>query len=267
MGEISQYGGVLRAAEFAFRPMPGGCSVATPVGPERGAEHIQLDVVRIPPGAIWAPDESMDEENVVVVFAGSGKGGVGGEVAAIGRASALHAPTGQGLRLAATGNEELVGYVWRTRLTGAERHGTAPRTTGTLWDDDVQLRGFTGTGEAPMPDGTRPARMNFIFWPGSGSARLCLHCGIQEPGEVFNVHTHPESDEAFIAFEGVGQIYHLDRWHDVRAGDVLFARPGVPHGAGNPYQGPDARRFVTCGGPTPFDARLYARAGLSQEVR
>ena len=109
--------------------------------------------------------------------------------------------------------------------------------------------------------------MNFLFWPGTGSARLCLHCGIQQPGQTFNVHQHPDSEEAFIAFEGEGQMYLIDRWHDVSPGDVLFAAPGVPHGTRNPHTGPDARRFATCGGPTPFDPVLYERAGVTTEVR
>jgi quercetin dioxygenase-like cupin family protein len=266
MGEMSPYGGILRAAEFDFRPHD-GYRVATPVGPDQGAEQIRLDVVRVAPGGVWEPEATADEENTVVVYAGFGKGSVGDEVFALSRASALHAPTGRGLRLTATANEELVCYVWRTRLTGTERRGTDPAVASTLWNDKIQLRGFTGTGEVPMPEGVRPATMNFIFWPGSGSARLCLHCGIQQPGELFNVHSHPASDEAFMAFEGVGQLYLLDRWIDVTAGDVLFARPQVPHGARNPHTGPAARRFVTCGGPCPFDPVLYARAGLSEEVR
>jgi quercetin dioxygenase-like cupin family protein len=103
-----------------------------------------------------------------------------------------------------------------------------------------------------------------VFWPGTGSARLCLHCGIHEPGHTFNIHQHPESEEAFIAFEGEGQAYLVDRWHDLRPGDVFFAAPGVPHGTRN--LSTSGTRFAVCGGPTPFDALLYARGGVSSQV-
>jgi mannose-6-phosphate isomerase-like protein (cupin superfamily) len=86
------------------------------------------------------------------------------------------------------------------------------------------------------------------------------------PGETFNVHIHPASEDAFIVYEGVGQMYLGDRWVDVERGDMTFAPPFVPHGARNPHTGPAARRFVTCGGPTPFDPFLYDAAGVSAEV-
>lgn len=95
--------------------------------------------------------------------------------------------------------------------------------------------------------------MNFLFWPGTGSPQLCLHCGFMQPGEYFSVHIHPESEEAFIVFEGTGQL-HLDgEWIDAAPGDVLYAPPGA--------------RFATCGGPTPFDPVLYQRSGVSPEVQ
>jgi glyoxylate utilization-related uncharacterized protein len=121
-------------------------------------------------------------------------------------------------------------------------------------------------GKEVIPPEQR-ATMNFVFWPGTGSCQMCLHCGVQQPGETFSVHLHTHSDEAFIAFEGVGQMYLADHWVDVEAGDVLFAQPMVLHGARNPHTGPDAQRFVTCGGPIPWDAFLYDAAGVSCDVR
>jgi quercetin dioxygenase-like cupin family protein len=87
------------------------------------------------------------------------------------------------------------------------------------------------------------------------------------PGEYFNVHVHPESEEAFIAFEGSGQLYLDDRWIDATEGDVLYAPPGIPHGTRHPDPDPAGPRFVTCGGPTPFDPVLYHRAGVPADVR
>jgi uncharacterized RmlC-like cupin family protein len=176
----------------------------------------------------------------------------------------MYAPTGSATSMVA-GSKGALLYVWRSMLLSGRRRSAAPKLFGSLWDSDTQLRGFKGIAQVDAANNL--ATMNFVFWPGTGCSQLCLHCGIQQPGETFNVHIHPESDEAFIAFEGVGQVFLRDRWIDVAAGDVLYAAPGVPHGARNPHLGPDARRFVTCGGPTPYDPALYIQAGVTTEVQ
>ncbi|MEU2775760.1 cupin domain-containing protein [Streptomyces sp. NPDC007162] len=255
---------IITAAEFTFHPVPGTrTTVATPASPAAGATHVTLHVVRIAPGESYVPERSAAEENTVVVFSGAGTAAVGEQARPVGRGSAAYAPTGHPLTLGA-GDQGMTAYVWRTPLAGAPT-GSDPVLHSSLWDDTTQLRGFDGTGQIEAAE--RRATMNFVFWPGTGSSRLCLHCGIQQPGETFNVHLHPDSDEAFIAFEGVGQMYLRDRWIDVGAGDVLYAAPGVLHGARNPHTGPTARRFVTCGGPSPYDPALYSAAGHSSQVR
>jgi mannose-6-phosphate isomerase-like protein (cupin superfamily) len=256
---------IIHAGELEFVPLPGRkIAIATPVSPEIGSHHITLHVIRITPGESWSPPRSAAEENTAVVFAGSGTARVGGRSQAAEPAAAAYAPTGLALTLTA-GEEELTAYVWRAPLIEGRRPSASPTVFSTLWDETTQLRGFAGTGQV-TPDARR-ATMNFVFWPGTGSSQLCLHCGVQQPGETFNVHLHDEADEAFIAFEGVGQMYLADRWVDVSAGDVLYAAPRVLHGARNPQTGPGARRFVTCGGPAPFDPVLYAAAGLTTEVK
>ncbi|MFF2729647.1 cupin domain-containing protein [Streptomyces sp. NPDC058008] len=276
---------IIASADFGFAPLPGRrTTLATPVSPAAGATHVTLHVVRVAPGESFSPEASAEEENTVVVFSGHGTATVGSRTQEVGRGHAVYAPTGQTLTLTAdedgtAGGDGLVSdaeavtadgaaltaYVWRTPLAAGRRPGTDPEPFSTLWDETTQLRGFGGTGQV-SPDADR-ATMNFVFWPGNGSSQLCLHCGIQQPGQTFNVHLHPDSDEAFIAFEGIGQMYLRDRWIDVTAGDVLYAAPGVLHGARNPHTGPDALRFVTCGGPSPYDPALYSAAGLPSDVR
>ncbi|MFI9645096.1 cupin domain-containing protein [Streptomyces sp. NPDC052040] len=264
MAVSEQVGAIVRASELVFRPVD-GCSVATAVGPELGADIVRLDVVRVPAGGRWEPGGSADEENVVVVFAGSGEAGSGSCRAQVARADAVYAPTGDRYSLAAADTEGLTAYVWRTRLLPDRTHGAQQERFSNLWRTDTQLRGFGGTGQVAASD--RTATMNFLFWPGTGTPQLCLHCGVMQPGEYFNVHVHPESEEAFIAFEGTGQMYLADRWIDVSPGDALFAPPGVPHGTRHDNEDPAAARFATCGGPTPFDPVLYQRAGVSAQVR
>ncbi|MBM7058589.1 cupin domain-containing protein [Streptomyces durocortorensis] len=256
---------IISTADFVFTPLAGRLTeIATPVSPAVGSTHVTLHVVRIAPGETFSPESSADEENTAVVFDGRGTATVGSRSRSVERSHAAYAPTGQALSLTAV-EDVLTVYIWRTPLTPGRLPGTDPEPFSTLWDETTQLRGFGGTGQI-SPDADR-ATMNFVFWPGNGSSQLCLHCGIQQPGQTFNVHLHPDSDEAFIAFEGIGQMYLRDRWIDVAAGDVLYAAPGVLHGARNPHTGPDARRFVTCGGPSPYDPALYSAAGLSSDVR
>ncbi|MEE1929410.1 cupin domain-containing protein [Streptomyces sp. TRM 70351] len=257
-------GAVVPAGALAFQPRD-GCSVATAVGPHLGARIVRLDVVRVPAGAHWHPADSAAEENVVVVFGGSGTAGSGNAAQRVRRADTVYAPTGDTYALRADAAGPLTVYVWRTVLRPGRAPGAAPRRFSRLWNGETQLRGFTGTVEGAARQKT--ATMNFLFWPGTGSPQLCLHCGVMAPGEYFNVHVHPESEEAFIAFEGEGQL-HLDgQWYDARPGDVLYAPPGVPHGTRHPAGDPSAPRFATCGGPTPFDPVLYDRAGVPTKVR
>jgi quercetin dioxygenase-like cupin family protein len=255
-------GKVLRRRDMCFE-RHGSYKTCRLVGPDDGATQVALEVVRVPPGGHWQPDYR-DEENTVVVFSGAGHVHVGDSAARLRRAVALYAPTGRGLEAWADRSGELILYVWRSLVADAGPAGSAPRTVSSLWNADTQLRGFAGS--ARLVPGTPSATMNFIFWPGTGSPCLSLHCGIQQPGETFSIHAHPASEEAFIAVEGVGQMYLGNGWVDVAAGDALFAPAGVPHGARNPHAGPSARRFVTCGGPTPFDPSLYDSAGVSAEV-
>jgi mannose-6-phosphate isomerase-like protein (cupin superfamily) len=260
---------IITAAELDFQPLAGPpgarTTIATPVSPAAGAAHVTLHVVRIGPGESFTPRDSAAEENTAVVFAGSGTARVGDRTRAVGRAGAVYAPTGLALTLVAAAGEEMTVYVWCSPLAEGRVTGAGTARFSSLWDETTRLAGFAGTGQVAAGDDR--ATMNFVFWPGTGSPRLCLHCGIQQPGQTFSVHLHPDSDEAFIAFEGVGQMYLRDRWVDVAPGDVLYAAPGVLHGARNPHTGPGARRFVTCGGPTPFDPALYAAAGLASDVR
>jgi hypothetical protein len=259
-------GAILRKSEFSFVETP-GVRVATPVSPAQGSVAITLQYLELSPGVRFSPADTALEENVLVTFAGSGHVILAdideGDDREITAASALISPTGQSLELLA-GPTGLSVYLWRAELELGRRHGGMSTIQSTLWDDTTQLVGFAGTGE--IPAAARPATMNFIFWPGTGSPQMCLHCGIQQPGETFNVHLHEKSDEAFIAFEGVGEMFLDDRWIAVSPGDVLYAAPGILHGTRNPDESPTARRFVTCGGPMPYDPFLYHAAGLSSEV-
>jgi mannose-6-phosphate isomerase-like protein (cupin superfamily) len=255
-------GVIVRSTDFRYLPS-GDCLRAQIIGPHVGARLVRLDAIRIPAGAAWTTTNSRIEQ-IVVLRRGQGFGTVNGERRAITRASAMYCPTGGDMTIASH-DGEVEAFVWQSRLRSDRSTSPQPARFSSLWDATTQLRNFAGTGQVTPTD--RRATMNFLFWPGNGSAQLCLHCGIQQPGETFSVHLHTASEDAFVAFEGVGQMYLGDRWVDVAEGDVLFAPPMLLHGARNPHAGADAAPFVTCGGPTPFDTVLYDVAGLSSEVR
>ncbi|WP_170837608.1 cupin domain-containing protein [Actinopolyspora xinjiangensis] len=254
---------ILRHSDFDYRAIPEG-SIAEPVGTHTGAEKIALNVVRMSPEEKWKLDRSASEENIVVVFDGSGEAETINGHHVLDRGAALYSPTGQPLELL-SGKTGLHVYVWRSTLRGDEQRSENPRTFNRLDNDETQLKNFYGT--EGMDPSEETAVMNFVFWPGTGSSRLCLHCGHMEPGQTFNVHVHPESEEAFMAFSGSGQFYLADGWYPAEAGDVLFAPPGVPHGTRLPRSDEMPDEFVTCGGPTPFDKVLYERASVPTEVK
>jgi len=255
-------GTIIRSNELRYI-RDGAAEVATPICPEVGSRWVTLHVVRIPAGESWRPTQSAAEENVAVIFTGGGEITVGDSTSKAVQADTAYAPTGRELEL--TGGEQgMTAYVWRAPLLDGRTPPADPRLHSSLWNEETQLKGFAGTGQIPPSD--KPATMNFVFWPGTGSCQMCLHCGIQQPGETFNVHLHTHSEEAFISLEGQGQMFLGDTWYDVEPGDILYAEPMILHGTRNPHTGPDAQRFVTCGGPIPWDPFLYDAAGVSTEV-
>jgi quercetin dioxygenase-like cupin family protein len=271
-------GAILKRSSFDMREYA-GCRVCHPVSRDNGAIAITGTVVEVPAGGSWPPSAALpDQETIGVIFAGRGSLRIGAHAARLERASTFYAPTGTRYSVGADDGSPISLYLWQSALPPHARRSPAPRLVNSLWNDETYIVGAKGAlapdrsggaGASPHDQaaGAQAGRMHLLFWPGNGSAQLCMHCGVQRPGQGFTPHTHPVSEELFIAFEGRGQG-HLDgRWIDMAAGDMLYAPPGLPHGARNPYTGPGAGRFAVCGGPTPFDVSLYEQAGVSAEVK
>jgi len=215
--------------------------------------------VDLPPGRVWSP-AAFDLETIVVVFNGRGELHLGQEHHALLPASTAYAPTGTPFRLSAVPTFPLTVYLWRASLLPDRRPSRSPLLVSTLWDETTSFRPKVGENETMAP-----ATMHFLHWPGTGSPLLCLHCGIQQPGQMFPVHVHLRSEELFIAFRGEGDCFLNGKWQPMVAGDALYAPSGLLHGVRNAK--PDGEPFVTCGGPTPFDPVLYRLADLSPEVK
>ena len=101
--------------------------------------------------------------------------------------------------------------------------------------------------------------VHLVLTPRLGSHNVGITSGVHLPGMEFEPHIHPLSEELVFCFEGEGEFYLYDRWIPVKAGDVLYAPPGIPHGTRKPA-GTEGR-FVTIGVATPPQLDLYNRIG------
>ena len=65
------------------------------------------------------------------------------------------------------------------------------------------------------------------------STRLLVGLNAFEPGQSHSLHAHAGMDKVYIVVEGEGLFLLADRELAMRAGDVLVAPDGVPHGVAN----------------------------------
>ena len=65
------------------------------------------------------------------------------------------------------------------------------------------------------------------------STRLLVGLNAFEPGQAHALHAHEGMDKVYQVVEGEGQFLLEGRELPMRAGDLLVAPPGVPHGVRN----------------------------------
>jgi len=65
------------------------------------------------------------------------------------------------------------------------------------------------------------------------SARLLVGLNAFEPGQVHALHAHAGQDKLYYVLEGEGLFLLDERELPMRAGDLLVAPEGVPHGVRN----------------------------------
>ena len=68
------------------------------------------------------------------------------------------------------------------------------------------------------------------------SPRLMLGLNCFEPGQEHKLHAHPGLDKIYQVLAGEGVCVLADRELPMRAGDMLVAPEGVPHGIRNTAQ-------------------------------
>jgi mannose-6-phosphate isomerase-like protein (cupin superfamily) len=69
------------------------------------------------------------------------------------------------------------------------------------------------------------------------SARLLVGLNAFEPGQSHALHAHAGMDKVYSVVEGEGVFLLEGRELPMRAGDLLVAPEGVPHGVRNTGQG------------------------------
>lgn len=69
------------------------------------------------------------------------------------------------------------------------------------------------------------------------SPRLLVGLNAFEPGQAHALHAHPGMDKVYHVLEGEGVFLLEGRELPMRAGDLLVAPEGVPHGVRNPGPG------------------------------
>lgn len=65
------------------------------------------------------------------------------------------------------------------------------------------------------------------------SSRLLVGLNAFEPGQEHALHAHPGQDKVYHVLEGEGRFLLEDRELEMKAGDLLIAPEGVPHGVKN----------------------------------
>jgi quercetin dioxygenase-like cupin family protein len=69
------------------------------------------------------------------------------------------------------------------------------------------------------------------------SARLLVGLNAFEPGQAHALHAHAGMDKVYQVVEGEGQFLLEGRELPMKAGDLLVAPDGVPHGVKNTSSG------------------------------
>lgn len=83
------------------------------------------------------------------------------------------------------------------------------------------------------------------------SARLLVGLNAFEPGQSHALHAHAGMDKVYLVVEGEG-LFLLDRQElPMRAGDLLVAPDGVPHGVRNNSGGRLLVMALLAPGPAP----------------
>lgn len=101
--------------------------------------------------------------------------------------------------------------------------------------------------------------VHYYLSPKIGSRMVGITSGIHQPGQGFEPHVHPLSEELLIVLRGKGEIFLKDRWIKVSEGDIVYAPEGVPHGTRN-LEGSD-EELITIGIAVPPQLDLYFRSG------
>ncbi|MFN7914289.1 MAG: cupin domain-containing protein [Vicinamibacterales bacterium] len=83
------------------------------------------------------------------------------------------------------------------------------------------------------------------------SPHLLVGLNAFEPGQSHALHAHAGMDKVYLVVEGEGLFLLQDAALPMRAGDLLVAPDGVPHGVENNSQGRLLVMAILAPGPAP----------------
>lgn len=83
------------------------------------------------------------------------------------------------------------------------------------------------------------------------SSRLLVGLNAFEPGQEHALHAHAGQDKVYHVIEGEGRFLLADRELEMKAGDLLVAPEGVPHGVRNTGSSRLLLLTVLAPAPTP----------------
>ncbi len=272
--QIKKNGIIIRPDEVPYT-VGYGCRTKLLLTPAMGSGLTGCQIIYCRPGETYTVHSHPASEDVTEVFKGKGQAFLGDFWYEVGEGEVIYAPESvkHGIRNPAGNTETLVCYNWQVPYFSdtEQLYGAADQLFEGQKGKVISIAARSKF-DARIPDSgvithidrgalftEYGAPMRFVVWTGMGSRKISLHRAKHPPGLEFHVHVHPDSEDTILAYRGDGQGYLVDRWLDMKEGDVLHAPRGVTHGTRNHRR--SGGDFICTGAAAPPQADLYRIAG------
>ena len=263
--QVRENGAIIRPDEVPDT-MKYDCRTKLLMAPTMGSALTGCEVVYHRPGDVYQIHMHPLSEAVIAVFRGSGQVYLAGFWYEVRRGDVIYVPENvkHGMRNPITNSEDFICYCWQVPYLS--EFETIPGARDEVFEgEDGQVIPYDARGrfDARIPwtgvitdinhgalFTAYDAEMRFVVWPGMGARKISSHRALHPPGVEFKVHIHPGSEDTILAFQGSGQGFLVDRWHDMEEGDVMFAPRPIKHGTRNPA-GRSKEPFICLGSAGP----------------
>jgi len=113
---------------------------------------------------------------------------------------------------------------------------------------------FARVGHCPRNERGKGQISHLLLAEGQfGSRNLAVTWVEGAPGSQQPIHTHPESEQAYVVVRGTGRMILGDDEQAVGPGTLVFIPPGTPHAVRN--DGDEPLVYVSASSP-PFPAEV-----------